>query len=339
MAGHFVTSPSSQTMADFCEQVNSRVLREMKRAKLLPEMRRIQESWVAAGEKHALLWLAGRTPQWIGPDHLTLLGLGAQAGAGLCYGLSARNQWALLGVIACLALNWLGDSLDGNLAPRRMPQVCLFSVLWYREIGDKDAINDAMGSINNLSSSYLHSILGTVLQGAGLTTNTTGNSQSTASLASAALQPDNSQLSPFAGIMSMLQQLQQTNPSQYQQITQQIATNLETAAQTAQANGNSTAANQLNQLSTDFTSASQSGQLPNVQDLAQAIGSGHHHHHFHAALSGSDNNSSSSWNSSASQTLSQFLSAMQSSGTQNDALNPMAIILNTLSNAGISSSN
>jgi phosphatidylglycerophosphate synthase len=95
---------------------------EMKRAKRFPEMRRIQESWVAAGEKHALLRLAAHTPRWIGPDHLTLLGLAAQVGAGLCYSVAGLNQWALLGVIACLALNWLGDSLDGTLARVRQQQ-------------------------------------------------------------------------------------------------------------------------------------------------------------------------------------------------------------------------
>lgn len=126
MASHFVASlvasSGSQTMTEFCGQVNPRVLMEMKGAKTLPEMRRIQESWVAAGEKRALLALAVRTPKWIGPDHLTLVGLAAQFGAGVCYALSARNQWALLGVIACLALNWLGDSLDGTLARVRQQQ-------------------------------------------------------------------------------------------------------------------------------------------------------------------------------------------------------------------------
>jgi phosphatidylglycerophosphate synthase len=60
--------------------------------------------------------LAARTPDQIGPDHLTLLGFAAQIGAGFCYVLASRNRYALLGVIACLALNWLGDSLDGTLA-------------------------------------------------------------------------------------------------------------------------------------------------------------------------------------------------------------------------------
>jgi len=106
----------SQTMTEFCEQVNPRVLLEIRGARPFPDMRRVQESWVAAAEKKALLWLAARTPQWIGPDHLTAFGLAAQIGAGICYALAARNKYALLGVIVCLALNWLGDSLDGTLA-------------------------------------------------------------------------------------------------------------------------------------------------------------------------------------------------------------------------------
>lgn len=82
-------------------------------------MRRMQESWIAGAERRALLWLAARTPLWIGPDHLTALGLAAQIGAGTCYALARWNRYALLGVIACLALNWLGDSLDGTLARAR----------------------------------------------------------------------------------------------------------------------------------------------------------------------------------------------------------------------------
>jgi hypothetical protein len=200
-----------------------------------------------------------------------------------------------------------------------------------------------MGSINNiLSSSYLQSILNNALQGAASTTKTAANSVS--GIASSS---DNGQLSPFAQMMSTLQQLQQSDPAKYQQVTQQIATNLQSAAQTAGADGNATAANQLNQLAADFTSASKSGQLPNVQDLAKAIGGGHHHHHFHHAASDPDSNSSTtsgttgvsgsaSSSTSASQALSQLFSAVPADGTQNGSQSPMAIILNTLSNAGIS---
>lgn len=117
---------SSQTMTEFCEQVNPRVLvalrdKEMRR-RSAAGMLRLQESWVAAAEKRTLLWLAARTPQRINPDHLTILGLVAQIGAGACYALAAWNRYALLGVIACLALNWLGDSLDGTLARVRQRQ-------------------------------------------------------------------------------------------------------------------------------------------------------------------------------------------------------------------------
>jgi hypothetical protein len=193
-----------------------------------------------------------------------------------------------------------------------------------------------MGSISGLSSNYLQSILGTALQGTGLTNKTSGHNVSGTS--STSLQPDNSQLSPFAQLLSTLQQLQQSDPGKYQQVTQQIATNLQGAAQTAQANGNSTAANQLNQLATDFTNASKSGQMPNVQDLAQAIGGHHHHHHAHPA---SDPGSSSSDSSSngASQTLSQLLSALQANSPQSESQNPMKIILDTLSSAGITGAN
>ncbi len=119
MVSRFLSNPGAQTMSEFCEQVNPRVLLEMRRARPFPEMKRVQESWVAAHEKRALLWLAARTPKSIGSDHLTALGLAAQIGAGLCYALAPWNKYALLGVIVCLALNWLGDSLDGTLARAR----------------------------------------------------------------------------------------------------------------------------------------------------------------------------------------------------------------------------
>lgn len=111
-----MATSGSHTMTEFCEQVNPRVLLEIRRKRLVPDMLRLQESWTATPEKRALLWLAAHTPSRIGPDHLTVLGLASQIGAGVCYALAARNRYALLGVIACLALNWLGDSLDGTLA-------------------------------------------------------------------------------------------------------------------------------------------------------------------------------------------------------------------------------
>jgi archaetidylinositol phosphate synthase len=84
--------------------------------------RRVNRSLTADVEKRALLWMAERAPSWLTSDQLTALGLGAQIGAGIFYALSRCNRYALLLVIVCLALNWLGDSLDGTLARVRKQQ-------------------------------------------------------------------------------------------------------------------------------------------------------------------------------------------------------------------------
>lgn len=83
---------------------------------------RIQESLVASAEKKSLIWMARRTPTWINSDHLTAMGFVSQCLAGVCYGLARINPDALLVSIVFLALNWLGDSLDGTLARVRNRQ-------------------------------------------------------------------------------------------------------------------------------------------------------------------------------------------------------------------------
>ncbi len=84
--------------------------------------RRINQSLTASAEKRALHWMAERAPRLVTSDQLTLLGLGAQIAAGACYALARYNSRALLLVIPCIALNWLGDSLDGTLARVRQQQ-------------------------------------------------------------------------------------------------------------------------------------------------------------------------------------------------------------------------
>jgi archaetidylinositol phosphate synthase len=86
------------------------------------QIERINRSLTAPLEKRALLWMAERTPQWVNSDQLTLLGLSAQVGAGICYAVSRHHRYALLAAIVCVALNWLGDSLDGTLARFRHRQ-------------------------------------------------------------------------------------------------------------------------------------------------------------------------------------------------------------------------
>jgi len=86
------------------------------------EANRAQQSFLAPLEKRALIWLAQRTPSWINPDHLTVLGLGSMLGAGLSYWYARHHKAGLIAAIVFLALNWLGDSLDGTLARVRNKQ-------------------------------------------------------------------------------------------------------------------------------------------------------------------------------------------------------------------------
>lgn len=196
----------------------------------------------------------------------------------------------------------------------------------------------SLASISRVETN-IQSVLNNALQQTGLSANSGTPSSVNPTSAQG---PDSPQLSPFAQTMSTLQKLQAASPTEYQQVTQQIATNLQNAAQTATNDGNSGAASQLNQLATDFTSASQSGQLPNIQDLAQAIGGGDHHHgsHHHASLTSSTTSTSSTSSTASSagssSPLDQLLAALQSNTSQSESLNPMSIILNTLSTAGLS---
>ena len=108
-------------MTDFCEQAIPKVLSEVQRARF-KQANRIQQSLLARAEKRVLIWLAERTPSWINSDHLTVLGLSAQIMAGVSYALASQSRNWLLAVIIFLALNWLGDSLDGTLARVRQQQ-------------------------------------------------------------------------------------------------------------------------------------------------------------------------------------------------------------------------
>jgi len=188
-----------------------------------------------------------------------------------------------------------------------------------------------------LTSNYLQSLL--VAIDSSASTSGTSNS-STSSLSSAtSSSSDNSQLSPFAQLLSTLQNLQQSNPTEYKSVMTEVAANLKNAASTATSDGNSTEASQLTALASDFTSAASSGDLPNIQDLAQALGGSG------GGLSGppppppSSSSSSSSDGSSSSTSeklMAQILAAYQASnGSQSNALNPMSIIMNTLSSAGV----
>ena len=78
--------------------------------------RREQNSISSGLERRLLVWLAERTPAGINSDHLTVLGLVSMFGVGLSYAWAHWNRWGLAAATIGLALNWLGDSLDGTLA-------------------------------------------------------------------------------------------------------------------------------------------------------------------------------------------------------------------------------
>lgn len=84
--------------------------------------RRVHGSLTASVERRLLEYLARRAPARLTSDQLTILGLSAQIGAGLFYALSGKHPLALLAASGCIALNWLGDSLDGTLARVRHQQ-------------------------------------------------------------------------------------------------------------------------------------------------------------------------------------------------------------------------
>lgn len=77
---------------------------------------RVNHSVLASVERQALLWLAHRLPARMHADHLTALAVVGTAIASASFALARLFPVALIGVVAGLALNWFGDSLDGTVA-------------------------------------------------------------------------------------------------------------------------------------------------------------------------------------------------------------------------------
>jgi len=112
----------ASALIEYCEQTDPGLLREIKVAKPFCDAKRVHGGLTAGIEKRALVWIAERTPAWIGSDSLTLLGFFGQVMAGVSYALAHDQRYWLVVGIAFLGLNWLGDSLDGTLARVRQQQ-------------------------------------------------------------------------------------------------------------------------------------------------------------------------------------------------------------------------
>jgi hypothetical protein len=169
-------------------------------------------------------------------------------------------------------------------------------------------------SINNLFSQDISSVLSTALQ--------TGSAASSGAKGVLGQRHDSSQLSPLAQLLEYAAAASTIGPGKIQ--TSYRADRHEPADRRADGPV------KRQHHSRQFTSASSSGQLPNIQDLAKAIGGGHRHN-FQAASGDADGDSSAT-----SQSIQQLLAAFQASGSQSgQSLNPLSIIVNTLKTSGI----
>ena len=81
-----------------------------------PLHQREYRSPLAAAEKRLLIAIAHRLPVTVHSDHLSILGLLSMAVAAGGFALMPFTSWGAAVVIAGLAVNWFGDSLDGTVA-------------------------------------------------------------------------------------------------------------------------------------------------------------------------------------------------------------------------------
>src|SRR5439155_9153688 len=89
------------------------LLDSKKPTRLFRQATRFQRSVLAGPEKRLLIWIAKRTPEWITPDHLTVLGFLSQLMTGVSYAVAQSNHLGLTGLIIFLILNRFGVSMDG----------------------------------------------------------------------------------------------------------------------------------------------------------------------------------------------------------------------------------
>ena len=78
--------------------------------------KRVNDIFLASLERPALQWLAAHTPSWIGPDHMTVLGLIGSLIILIGYWQTNFNSAFLWLASLGFVINWYGDSLDGTIA-------------------------------------------------------------------------------------------------------------------------------------------------------------------------------------------------------------------------------
>ena len=110
-----------------------------------------------------------------------------------------------------------------------------------------------LGPLVNLASGFIESLIPG--------SSNSSSSTSTSATSTTAGAQGASQAQPFAQVLSSLQQ---SAAVEFQTVTQQFASYLQTGAQSATASGNAALASQLTQISKDLADASASGRLPNL---------------------------------------------------------------------------
>jgi len=113
----------------------------------------------------------------------------------------------------------------------------------------------------------------------------TSHTKSLSTASASAVRDPEPQLSAASTFLNKLQSMQQQNPAQFKQVTQSIATRLQSAAQAAAKAGSTSNANALTKLASDFQSASQTGQMPSAEQLQTDASGLAHQHGYRAAAS------------------------------------------------------
>ena len=83
------------------------------------EQQAINTAITGKAEEKAKEWICPRIPEWINPDHLTVLGYIGMIITGLGFVFGFMNKWFILLIPFGLLVNWFGDSFDGSIARYR----------------------------------------------------------------------------------------------------------------------------------------------------------------------------------------------------------------------------
>jgi archaetidylinositol phosphate synthase len=83
------------------------------------EQEAVNTALTAKIEEKSKEYICPRIPKWLGPDHLTLVGILGILMVAFGFFFGFTNKYYLILVIFGLIINWFGDSFDGSIARYR----------------------------------------------------------------------------------------------------------------------------------------------------------------------------------------------------------------------------